>query len=120
MRVGVHGLLIVKGDHQGVLLPQVPVEEGWGREEFLEGLCPKAGLPSGCWREGAELYSYRRSLQRALTWRLKAAGLGLRRSALQDDGHRAVVEDPDQHQRPKDPCLHVQPGLTQVLDELVT
>lgn len=58
VEVGKHGLLIIKGGKQGLLLPQVAVEEGWGREEFLEGLCQKAGLPKGCWQEGASLYTF--------------------------------------------------------------
>lgn len=58
IEVGTHGLLILKGDRQGLLLPQVAVEEGWDREAFLEGLCRKAGLPTSCWREGAALYTF--------------------------------------------------------------
>ncbi len=58
IEVGTHGLLIIKGSRQGLLLPQVAVEEGWDREAFLEGLCRKAGLPAGCWREGAALYAF--------------------------------------------------------------
>ncbi|MGB9776861.1 MAG: AmmeMemoRadiSam system protein B [Anaerolineae bacterium] len=58
IEVGTHGLLILKGGQQGLLLPQVAVEEGWDREAFLEGLCRKAGLPAGCWREGAALYAF--------------------------------------------------------------
>jgi AmmeMemoRadiSam system protein A len=66
IEVGTHGLLIAyfdsaqykKSGRQGLLLPQVPVQEGWDRGEFLEGLCRKAGLPTGCWREGAELYAF--------------------------------------------------------------
>lgn len=53
IRVGTHGLAILKGAHQGLLLPQVPVEQGWDRETFLEQLCRKAGLPSACWWEDA-------------------------------------------------------------------
>ena len=48
---GRHGLLIRKGWQQGLLLPQVATEHGWGREEFLDATCRKAGLPAGCWRE---------------------------------------------------------------------
>jgi len=59
IEVGVHGLLIVKGKHQGVLLPQVPVEEGWDREQFLCGVCRKAGLPEDAWQEeDAHLYTF--------------------------------------------------------------
>jgi AmmeMemoRadiSam system protein B/AmmeMemoRadiSam system protein A len=49
--VGEHGLLMKNGDHQGVLLPQVPVEQGWGREKFLEATCVKAGMKSDCWKD---------------------------------------------------------------------
>jgi len=58
IEVGTHGLMIFKDGHQGVLLPQVPVEQGWDREEFLENLCLKAGLLPDCWREEAALYTF--------------------------------------------------------------
>ncbi|MEO0071156.1 MAG: AmmeMemoRadiSam system protein A, partial [candidate division WOR-3 bacterium] len=35
IEVGKHGLVIRKGFHSGLLLPQVPIEQGWTREEFL-------------------------------------------------------------------------------------
>lgn len=50
VEVGRHGLMVGSGPAAGLLLPQVPVEQGWGREEFLEGVCRKAGLPPGTWR----------------------------------------------------------------------
>ena len=43
--VGRHGLLIVNGMQSGVLLPQVATENKWNREQFLENVCYKAGLP---------------------------------------------------------------------------
>ncbi len=58
VEVGTHGLMIFKGQHRGLLLPQVPVEQGWDRDEYLENLCLKAGLSEGCWQEGATLYSF--------------------------------------------------------------
>ena len=48
--VGTHGLLLCGGSGRGLLLPQVPVEQGWDREAYLEGLCFKAGIPAGAWR----------------------------------------------------------------------
>lgn len=51
IRVGQHGLLMKKGDHEGVLLPQVPVEAGWDRKTFLEGTARKAGLPPAAWKD---------------------------------------------------------------------
>ena len=57
VEVGKHGLYIRSGYDSGLLLPQVPVEWGWSREEFLDHTCIKAGLPSGCWKEPeAELF----------------------------------------------------------------
>ena len=57
--VGRDGLFLKKGATQGILLPQVPVEQGWDRDTFLEGICRKAGLPNGSWREPeAELYRF--------------------------------------------------------------
>jgi len=59
IEVGVHGLLIAKGTRRGVLLPQVPVQEGWDREEFLRGVCRKAGLAEDAWQEeDAHLYTF--------------------------------------------------------------
>ena len=58
VQVGVHGLMIFAGGRQGILLPQVPVEQGWDREEYLDNLCFKAGLAVGCWQEGATMYAF--------------------------------------------------------------
>lgn len=58
IEVGKHGLIISQGDHKGILLPQVPVENNWPREEFLERACLKAGLPRNAWTSGAEIYIF--------------------------------------------------------------
>ncbi len=55
IKVGRDGLIIKKWMRHGVLLPQVPVELGWTREEFLAGICRKAGLPRDAWKEGAQI-----------------------------------------------------------------
>jgi uncharacterized protein len=47
--VGKHGLIIRSGRYSGLLLPQVPVEQGWGVEEFLSQTCHKAWLPPDAW-----------------------------------------------------------------------
>lgn len=46
-----HGVMITHRGRRGLLLPQVAPEAGWGRNELLEGVCRKAGLPSGAWRD---------------------------------------------------------------------
>ena len=57
IQVGKHGLYIMKGIQSGLLLPQVATEFGWNRDEFLEHLCMKAGLPKDAWKD-AELYTF--------------------------------------------------------------
>jgi AmmeMemoRadiSam system protein B/AmmeMemoRadiSam system protein A len=51
IKVGQHGLLMKNGDDEGLLLPQVPVEQGWNRQEFLEQTCVKAGMRPACWKD---------------------------------------------------------------------
>ncbi|MBZ5682486.1 MAG: AmmeMemoRadiSam system protein B [Acidobacteriia bacterium] len=51
IKVGQHGLLMKNGAYEGLLLPQVPVEERWDRERFLEETCAKGGMRSGCWKD---------------------------------------------------------------------
>ena len=59
IHVGQHGLLIRKGDYEGVLLPQVPTEQGWDRKTFLEQVCVKAGLPEQAWKDDdADLFMF--------------------------------------------------------------
>ncbi len=57
VKVGRHGLVVQRGAHTGLLLPQVAVERGWDREMFLDQTCCKAGLAPGVWRvSGTALY----------------------------------------------------------------
>lgn len=51
IEVGKHGLYIRKGHRAGLLLPQVAVEHGWNRKEFLEWTCNKAGLAKKAWKD---------------------------------------------------------------------
>ena len=57
LEIGRHGLLIRHAGGSGLLLPQVPVEWGWDRDEFLAHVCRKAGLPADAWRD-AELFTF--------------------------------------------------------------
>jgi AmmeMemoRadiSam system protein A len=58
VEVGRHGLLISQGTRRGLLLPQVPVENGWDRLTFLEQICRKAGLPPDSWRKAASIEAF--------------------------------------------------------------
>ena len=51
IKVGKHGLIMKQGEIEGILLPQVPMEEHWGRDTFLEETCLKAGLPRQAWKD---------------------------------------------------------------------
>lgn len=51
--IGKHGLLIKRGQAEGLLLPQVATEQGWERVTFLEHTCLKAGLPKDTWKDPA-------------------------------------------------------------------
>lgn len=57
--VGRHGLMIVSRPKSGLLLPQVAVTFGWDRDEFLRGLCRKAGLADQAWKsDDVEIYAF--------------------------------------------------------------
>ncbi len=59
VQVGRHGLMIRWKGRSGLLLPQVPESQGWSRDEFLRGICRKAGLPDDAWAEpDAELLGF--------------------------------------------------------------
>ncbi len=54
------GVIVRRGNCQGVFLPQVAEETGWDKEKFLSVLCAdKAGLPADAWKEkDTELYTF--------------------------------------------------------------
>lgn len=58
IKVGKHGIYIVKGSYRGVLLPQVATEYGWTREQFLQHTCVKAGLPQDAWQGECDIYIF--------------------------------------------------------------
>lgn len=47
--IGEDGLIVRAEGRSGLLLPQVPVDQGWEAERFLAHTCRKAGLEPGCW-----------------------------------------------------------------------
>ncbi len=49
--IGRDGLIVRRGGHIGLLLPQVAAEYHWGPETFLAAACRKAGLAANAWRE---------------------------------------------------------------------
>ena len=59
VKVGTHGLIVEQGRFKGLLLPQVPVEQGWDVETFLAHTCMKAGLFADAWLDPkTKMYSF--------------------------------------------------------------
>jgi AmmeMemoRadiSam system protein B/AmmeMemoRadiSam system protein A len=59
IEVGRDGLIMKNGDNEGLLLPQVPVEQKWNRQTFLEQTCVKAGMNASCWKdENTDIFSF--------------------------------------------------------------
>ena len=58
IEIGKHGLLIVHQGRRGVLLPEVPVDRGWDKTEFLTHLCLKAGLDPQSIKNNPKLYGF--------------------------------------------------------------
>ncbi len=57
IEVGIHGLIMETRTHRGLLLPSVPTEYGWDREQFLRHTAQKAGLPPDAWKNKNVLIS---------------------------------------------------------------
>jgi len=51
IKLGKHGLILEERGRRGLLLPQVPIEHKMNKEEYLEAICEKSGLPRNYWRE---------------------------------------------------------------------
>ena len=45
------GLIVEYKGYKGLLLPQVPIEQNWNKEEFLSFTCRKAYLPTNIWKK---------------------------------------------------------------------
>lgn len=59
VKVGRDGLVVSEEGASGLLLPQVPVDEGWMVPEFLSGVCRKAGLSPKAWtRAGPSFWRF--------------------------------------------------------------
>jgi len=58
VEVGRDGIIIEKGFQKGLLLPQVPVEQGWNREQFISHGCLKAGLHPDEWKRGVKIRTF--------------------------------------------------------------
>jgi uncharacterized protein len=48
--IGKHGLILDDLGRKGLLLPQVPIEHNMNKEQYLNAICQKAGLPGSAWK----------------------------------------------------------------------
>jgi len=63
IRVGRDGLIIARGPHKGLLLPQVAVEHAMDSEDFLSQCCLKAALPPDAWLlDDTEVYCFQATI----------------------------------------------------------
>jgi|APSaa5957512622_1039677.scaffolds.fasta_scaffold75058_2 AmmeMemoRadiSam system protein A len=51
-KIGEHGIILRKGMHRAVYLPEVALEQKWTVEQTLSSLSQKAGMPPDAWQEG--------------------------------------------------------------------
>ncbi|MFH0777769.1 MAG: AmmeMemoRadiSam system protein B [Candidatus Eisenbacteria bacterium] len=59
LRLGKHGIYVVSGARSGCYLPQVAIETGWSKEEFLRHCCAeKAGLEPDAWKRDADVFLF--------------------------------------------------------------
>ncbi len=59
IKIGRDGIIVEYGLYRGLLLPQVPIEQHWGPEEYLEYGCIKAGVSPDAWvDEKTKVYTF--------------------------------------------------------------
>ena len=59
IKIGKDGLIIEYSGYSGLLLPQVPVEQKWDADKFLQNLCLKAGISPKTWKnESCKIYKF--------------------------------------------------------------
>lgn len=59
IELGKDGLMIESGYQRAVILPKLPLQNGWGKDELLENLCTAADLPKHCWKNpGVKLQKF--------------------------------------------------------------
>jgi hypothetical protein len=51
LKIGRDGLIIEYGHYRGLLLPNVATEQHFDKDQFLECVCEKAGLPNKYWMQ---------------------------------------------------------------------
>ncbi|MBN2398828.1 MAG: AmmeMemoRadiSam system protein A [Candidatus Aminicenantes bacterium] len=58
VQVGRDGIIISKDFRRGLLLPQVPLKQGWDLEQYFSYGCLKAGLAGDEWKKGVQIETF--------------------------------------------------------------
>ncbi len=58
VQVGRDGIIISKDFRRGLLLPQVPLEQGWDLQQYISFGCLKAGLAGDEWKKGVQIETF--------------------------------------------------------------
>ncbi len=59
IKIGRDGIILKSGGRSGLFLPQVPVEQGWDVDKYLQQICFKAGMTSDCLKDpNARLFTF--------------------------------------------------------------
>ncbi|MDO5851600.1 MAG: TIGR00296 family protein [Methanobacteriaceae archaeon] len=59
IKLGVDGLKIDYNGCSGLFLPQVPIEQDWTIDSYLDNLCLKANLPKDAWQKSdVKIYKF--------------------------------------------------------------
>jgi len=58
IELGRDGVSLTIGDHRAVFLPQVPLKMGWDKEQVLDRLADKMGLPEKSWKRKSKVFIF--------------------------------------------------------------
>ena len=92
-KIGKHGLRIQRGQQGGLLLPSVSIEQGWDAEEFLRGVCRKAGLGENDWKnDDCVLHRFAGTALQGSIEPSAYAGLSLRRPPILNESQLVTLQ----------------------------
>ena len=57
--IGQHGIIFTKAHYSSVFLPQVALEQDWTKEQTMQHLCLKAGLPPNAWEKDSQMHIFK-------------------------------------------------------------
>ncbi len=113
IEIGRDGLQIQGRGRRGLLLPSVALEMNWGVDQFLEGVCDKAGLSRGSWADkDVQLFAFEGvSFKKPFVWNVsKNPALA---KLIADFQENASNDSSGNHQDRIRPVFSLSPNLFQ-------